>query len=166
MRPFFYLLPCLVLLLSACNMSEKELSPEEKQQRDSLSRIAQKHKVDSLKQLNPLLIMPPDSIYTGDYVDKYPNGIIKFKGYYRLGQQHGQWLSFYPNGIAWSEMHFDKGLRHGMNVTYYESGKTRYEGFYKNDQRDSIWNYYDSTGHMAQRVVFKNDRILRKLPPQ
>lgn len=161
---FFFIITCIVLTLAACGGHETEISPEEQLRRDSLSKITQRRHNDSLKRLNPLLILPPDSSYSGDYIDKYPNGIIKFKGYFRLGQRHGQWMSFYPNGLLWSEMHFDKGLRHGPNLTYFENGQPRYTGFYKNDKRDSTWCYYDSTGKMAHKVIFKNDRPLRELP--
>ena len=151
--------------LAACTShEEKEISPQEKRAKDSVSKIEQKIVVDSLKKANPLLILPPDSLYTGDYTDKYPNGIVKFKGLFRFGQRHGMWMSFYPNGLAWSEMHYDKGLRHGPNNTYYENGSMRFSGFYKNDVKDSIWCYYDSIGNMAEKILFKEDRMVRKLP--
>jgi antitoxin component YwqK of YwqJK toxin-antitoxin module len=131
---------------------------------DSISKAQQRLHADSLKKKNPLLILPPDSDYTGDYIDKYPSGIVKFRGFYRFGKRHGQWMSFYPNGLAWSEMHYDKGLREGPNLAYFENGKMRYRGFYKNDKQDSIWCYYDSVGDLAVRVLYKNDRMVKKLP--
>ena len=164
------ILICLMLLLGtffiACNPEnkEKQLTEKEKQVVDSISKVKQKIKVDSLKKTNPLLIMPPDSNFTGDYIDKYPTGITKFKGFYRFGKRHGQWISFYQNGLPWSEMNFDKGLRHGPNITYIETGKIRYQGMYKNDKRDSIWTYFDSIGNVAERLLYKNDKIIQKLP--
>lgn len=158
---------CMLLIFGSCGTStqiENPLSEEDKKVRDSLSKTEQKHKVDSLKSINPLLIMPPDSNYTGDYADKYPGGITKFKGFFRFGKRHGQWMSFYPTGILWSEMHYDKGLRQGPNITYYEHGPKRYEGFYKNDNRDSVWCYYDSIGNLAEKVLFKNNAVVKKLP--
>lgn len=143
---------------------EKELSNEERQIRDSISKTEQNRKVDSLKKTNPLLIMPPDSNFTGDYIDKYPGGITKFKGFFRFGKRHGQWMSFYPTGILWSEMHYDKGLRHGPNIAYREDGTKRYEGHYKNDARDSIWFYFDSIGNVAEKVLFKNNSVVKTLP--
>lgn len=143
---------------------QEDISAEERYRRDSLSKTEQRRRSDSLKKTNPLLIVPPDSTYTGEYTDRYTNGVIKFKGYFRLGQRHGQWLSFYPNGLMWSELHFDKGLREGPNSTYFENGKMRYNGFYKGDVRDSIWNYYDSTGKLSKKVVFKEDKMVKELP--
>jgi len=159
----------LLLFLWACtnnSTEQKELSIQEKAMMDSISKAQQKVKADSLKRKNPLLIIPPDSTYTGEYTDRYPNGIVKFKGFFRFGQRHGQWMSFYPNGLMWSELHYDKGLREGPNMTYFITGGKRYTGFYKNDKQDSVWSYYDSTGKLAQKVVFKNDIIVKKLPLQ
>ncbi len=166
MKKLQYLLPVFIfLLLSNCGQKEeKELSAEEKRLKDSLSKVEQRLKADSIKKTNPLLIVPPDSTYTGDYIDKYPNGIVKFRGNFRFGERHGQWMSFYPNGLAWSEMHYDKGLRHGPNLTYYTDGKLRYSGFYKNDYKDSVWCYYDSLGAMVEKIVFKNDKFIKNLP--
>ena len=153
-------------ILSLHSCGEGEIGHTEKTARDSVSReVRQKHN-DSLKKLNPLLILPPDSDYTGTYIDRYDNGIVKYRGFFRFGQRHGQWLSFYPNGNQWSEMHYDKGKREGPNTTYFTNGRVRYTGIYRNDVRDSIWLYYDSTGTLAERVLFKSDRIVKKLGPQ
>lgn len=169
MRYSIYILSvCSLLFLMSCKpetvTEEKSLSIEEKFILDSLSKVEQKKRVDSLKKKNPLLIMPPDSNYTGDYVDKYPSGITKFKGFFRFGQRHGQWMSFYPNGLLWSELHFDKGLRHGPNTAFYLNNKMRYAGFYKNDMQDSVWTYYDSLGKIIKKIVFSNDKMVKELP--
>ncbi|MBA3663371.1 MAG: hypothetical protein H0W61_04080 [Bacteroidetes bacterium] len=169
MHKFYLIVPAAIMLFcGACKTGEKEkeLSAEEKRMSDSVSKIEQKKRADSLKQKNPLLIMPPDSSFTGDYVDKYPGGIIKFKGFFRFGQRHGQWMSFYPTGTLWSEMHYDKGVKEGPNIAYFENGAKRYEGMYKSDFRDSVWCYYDSTGKVAERVLFKHDKVVKKLPLQ
>jgi hypothetical protein len=162
MDPKYLLL--LPLFIISCG-NDVEVSDAEIARRDSISKIEQRRAGDSMKRKNPLLIVPPDSNYTGSYVDKYPNGLTKFTGFFRFGERHGQWVSFYPTGIPWSEMHYDKGLRHGPNVTYFENGNKRFEGFYKNDKQDSVWKYYDSTGKLVKKVLFRGDRLLKELPP-
>ncbi|MDO9000124.1 MAG: hypothetical protein Q7W45_10195 [Bacteroidota bacterium] len=160
------ILSVFISFLFSCKNDTKTETPETEHKTavaDSISKLQQKIVVDSLKKKNPLLILPPDSNYTGEYVDKYGNGIIKFKGNFRFGKRHGQWMSFYPNGLAWSELHYDKGLREGPNLTYFENGKLRYSGYYKNDMRDSIWLYYDTIGKVAEKVLFKNDKMVKKL---
>jgi antitoxin component YwqK of YwqJK toxin-antitoxin module len=101
-------------------------------------------------------ITPPDADYTGDYVDKYPNGIIKFTGFFRFGQRHGQWLAFYDNGIKWSECTYDKGKKDGESIVYFPNGNMQYKGWYKNDLQDSIWIYYDINKQEIDRRAFKN----------
>ncbi|MEI8135895.1 MAG: hypothetical protein WCH21_01060 [Bacteroidota bacterium] len=156
----------LFVFFSCKNTTETDMQKSEidKHTADSVSKLQQKIVGDSLKKKNPLLILPPDSNYTGEYVDKYESGITKFKGNYRFGKRHGQWMSFYPTGLPWSEMHYDKGLREGPNLTYFENGKLRYTGYYKKDTRDSIWLYYDTLGNVAQRILFKQDKMIKKLP--
>jgi antitoxin component YwqK of YwqJK toxin-antitoxin module len=164
-KHILFLVPVLISLVCSCsneNKEEAKLSREEQKVYDSLSLIHQKVKVDSLKKLNPLLILPPDSNYSGDYIDKYDNGIVKFRGTFRFGERHGQWFSFYPNGTMWSELHFDKGLRNGPNNTFFENGKPRYTGFYKDDLVDSTWTYYDSTGTKVEVLNYKNNKLLNR----
>ena len=93
MKKIVFLAPLLVLLIWSCSNEKQEetpLSREEQIIRDSLSLVNQKAKADSLKKLNPLLILPPDSNYSGDYIDKYDNGLVKFRGTFRFGERHGQ----------------------------------------------------------------------------
>lgn len=153
------------LMLFACSGKEgitETSSSRSTRVNDSLSKLLQKARADSMKRLNPLLILPPDSEYSGQYIDRYKNGIVKFRGTFRFGERHGQWLSFYPNGLLWSEMHYDNGLRHGPNHTFYENGKPRYSGFYKNDRVDSVWTYYDSTGKVLNILTYRNNVLIHK----
>jgi hypothetical protein len=153
MRPkhVFYLIP--FVLLTACNGGEQK----EKGGQDSLQQNAQIDTNAIKKELNKYLIEPPDTNYTGDYVAKWENGNTKFKGFFRFGKRHGQWLAFYAEGLIWSECYYDKGLKHGANNVYYENGKPRFLGWYKNDKRDSLWVFYDAHGIEAKRTWFKND---------
>ena len=106
---------------------------------------------------NKYLIAPPDSDYTGDYVDKYPNGIVKFSGFYRFGQRHGQWMAFYENGNMWSECFYDKGKKQGASNVYYANGNPQYKGWFKNDLRDSLWLFFDTLGKQVDKRAFSKD---------
>ena len=39
----------------------------------------------------------------------------------------------------------------------------QYEGFYKGDMQDSVWVYYDSTGKLAEKVLYSRDKIIKRL---
>ena len=166
MKYFCYLLVLLTFFVTSCktNSAEEDLTPEQLRVRDSISKAKQREHADSLKKTNPLLIVPPDSNYTGSYIDKYPSGVIKFRGFFRQGKRHGQWMSFYPNGFQWSEMNYDKGLRNGPNMTFNIDGKPNYTGFYKNDKKDSVWCFYDSTGRPLRKVLYSRNRLVKDLP--
>jgi hypothetical protein len=155
---FIISLCCLSLAACKTDGGQKETADPN----DSTSKAQQRAHNDSLKQQNPLLILPPDSTYTGDYIDKYPNGVIKFKGQYRFGERHGHWLSFFPSGELWSEMQYDKGKREGLNKVMREDGTLFYQGLYKNDQQDGAWDYYDEKGKLIKKVEYKADRIVKE----
>lgn len=151
----------LSLTVSLVLMSCAQTAEQQALEKHKTDSIQLKHTKDSLveaKKKNPLIIIDPDSTYTGDFLDRYDNGIVKYRGYYRFGKRHGQWISFYPNGLQWSEMFYDKGVMSGSNTTYYANGKIRYKGFYKNNLKDSVWEFYDTSGVIIQVSKFKNDR--------
>jgi hypothetical protein len=161
----FLLITALTFFITACGTDEKkEVTEAEKHAADSVSKVRQRRASDSLKKINPLLIMPPDSTYSGEYIDKYPGGIIKYSGFFRFGKRHGQWVSFYPNGIPWSEQSYNKGLKEGVNIAYHENSKVYFKGFWKNDKRDSVWMFYDTTGKLIRTARFKDDNEIPTAP--
>ncbi|MBI3521368.1 MAG: hypothetical protein HY062_18665 [Bacteroidetes bacterium] len=129
----------------------------EQMKQDSVKALMKADSQKIANELNKYLIQPPDTDYTGDYIDKYPNGIIKFTGFFRFGKRHGEWMAFYENGIKWSDCFYDKGKKHGATMVYHPNGKLYYSGWYKNDLRDSLWLFYDSLGKEVDRHAFRND---------
>lgn len=143
---------CLSFLFSNCKSNGS--SDSEKLKQDSLQKAATAPTVAN--EYSQYLISPPDTDYTGDYIDKYPNGVIKFTGFFRFGQRHGQWMAFYENGIKWSECFYDKGKRYGSSMVYYPDGKLQYSGWFKKDLKDSLWFFYDKSGKEIDKRAFRN----------
>jgi antitoxin component YwqK of YwqJK toxin-antitoxin module len=143
----------IILVVAACNTgADKEAAHLQ----DSIKAAQRIDSITAEKKKNAYLIEAPDTNYTGDYLDKYDNGNTKFKGFFRFGKRHGQWVAFYANGLLWSECFYNRGLRHGANNVYYENGKPRYKGWYKDDIRDSLWVFYDPFGVEQKRTMFRN----------
>lgn len=140
-----------IFLFSNCKSGSSETVAVQ----DSTSTNKTSNNVSS--EYSKYIIQPPDSDYTGDYVDKYSNGVIRFSGFFRFGQRHGQWMAFYENGVLWSECFYDKGNRHGASKVYYPSGKLQYSGWFKNDKRDSLWFFYDEAGKEIDKRAYRND---------
>jgi len=151
--PFVFLIS-LSILFSNCNGSG---SSSEQQKQDSLKGISKADSQRIVNELNKYLIQPPDTDYTGDYIDKYPNGVIKFTGFFRFGKRHGEWMAFYENGVRWSDCFYDKGKKHGASSIYHPNGKLKISGWYKQDLRDSLWLFYDTLGKEIDRHAFRND---------
>ena len=142
----------LAFLFSNCQGGNADT---EKAKQDSLKTISKTDSAKIAQELNKYLITPPDPDYTGDYIDKYPNGVIKFTGFFRFGKRHGQWMAFYDNGIKWSECFYDKGLKHGSTQVFYPNGQLTYSGWYKQDQKDSLWFWYDDKGKEVDRRAYR-----------
>jgi antitoxin component YwqK of YwqJK toxin-antitoxin module len=141
-----------IILFANCNNSHN--AEAEKAKLDSLKTDGSQNVTSAYSKY---LISPPDTDYTGDYIDKYPNGVIKFSGFFRFGERHGQWMAFYENGVKWSECFYDKGKKHGSTMVYHPNGKLFYSGWYKNDLKDSLWFYYDTIGKEVDKRAYRND---------
>lgn len=90
----------------------------------------------------------------GDYVSKYPNGVIKLKGYYVKGKREGQWVGFYENGTVWTEGFYKGGLRDGKATVYHENGKKYYGGFYKDGKQAGKWTFYNLIGDKIKEIDY------------
>ena len=99
-------------------------------------------------------LAPPDTDYTGEFFQKYENGVVKTKGYFRFGKRHGQWFYFYPNGYMWSEAFYDNGKMNGHSKVYSANGKLYYEGDYNQDKAAGVWTYCDSTGKPIEERTY------------
>lgn len=144
----------IVMLFTNCNDGT---ATAEKVKQDSIKGVSKSDSQKIVNELNKYLIQPPNSDYTGDYIDKYPNGVIKFSGFFRFGLRHGQWMAFRENGEKWSDCTYDKGKKNGETMVYHPNGKLYYKGWFKNDLRDSLWFFYDTLGKEIDRHAFKND---------
>ncbi len=87
---------------------------------------------------------PP--VQYGDYVSKYPNGVIKLKGFYVNGKRNGEWMSFFENGKIQSDGFFKDGLRDGKALVYFPNGQIYYEGYYDNGKEIGKWIFFDDKG--------------------
>lgn len=107
----------------------------------------------SLKGLTGVIEKNPP-VQHGDYIKKYPNGIVQMRGFYVNGKRNGQWTSFFQNGKVQSEGFFKDGLRDGKALVYYENGKIYYEGYYKDGREVGTWKFYDENGKQINEVVY------------
>ena len=60
---------------------------------------------------------------TGEYLEFYPNGVLKAKGKYKAGKFHGDWKWFRKTGIIMRSGSFKSGEQIGTWITYDSKGK-------------------------------------------
>ena len=135
-----------MLILSSCSGGKEEKNPNSTPEKQvTANDTALNGKVGVIEAHPP--------IQEGIYVDKYPNGIIRMKGFYVNGKRNGQWTSFFQNGNIQSEGFFKDGLRDGKALVYYENGQIYYEGYYNLGKETGKWTFYDQKGNV---VTIKN----------
>jgi antitoxin component YwqK of YwqJK toxin-antitoxin module len=78
----------------------------------------------------------------GYWKKEYPNGKLMYKGFFIDGKPYGEMRKFYENGMLKASMNYDKKNEHVKTVIYYEDGDIAAVGFYYQEKKDSIWNYY------------------------
>lgn len=147
MNKFLTILFC-GLLLAACNNNTAEKEKNNTPGKDSAGNPVYQSDVVEIKEEHP-------PVWDGEYVKRYPNGVIQMKGEYKNGKRHGHWLSFYQNGQVWSEGYFAMGKRDGKTLVYYENGKKLYEGFYTHGHKTGKWIFYNADGKVNQEFNYE-----------
>ncbi|MFH1004387.1 MAG: hypothetical protein V1781_02670 [Bacteroidota bacterium] len=136
------------ILFIACHLIFSCSSDSEKEKEKALSVDTSLHGLTGVIEKNP-------PTQYGDYIVKYPSGIIKMKGFYVNGKREGQWVSFFENGNVQSEGFFKAGLRDGRTTVYYESGKKYYDGFYKDGKEAGKWIFYDEQENKVKEMNYE-----------
>ena len=77
----------------------------------------------------------PPKNYTGQWVTKYKNGQVSFKGKYVNGKQEGDCVYYFENGKIRFQGSYLSGLKTGEWVAYFDTGQVRFKVKYlKGDQ--------------------------------
>lgn len=64
---------------------------------------------------------------------------------------------YYPNGNLKSEISFINNIKNGPIFNYFEDGRIAVKGYFKNDQREKKWYFYDeNTGKLIAIENYKN----------
>jgi antitoxin component YwqK of YwqJK toxin-antitoxin module len=92
-----------------------------------------------------------DSIFNGEHIERYDNGVIFMRGDVSGGLRHGEWITFYQSGKEWSRGFYEAGLRQGHGVSYWENGQKSSEGEYKDDRMIGKWKFWDAQGKMVEK---------------
>ncbi len=121
---------------------------------------------DSLGRLSELeIINGPcyDCCCDGIVIRYYTNGKTESEAYMHGGKENGKYVFYYDNGQPKKEEYFNEGAKEGKYYEWHPNGKQWVTGFYKNDNMDSIWTWFDTTGKIESIQLRKNGAIVKDI---
>lgn len=139
------LLGVTLALISGCNPDAANSNADSMANMQDTTKPAQGMTIS--EPVSPVPKQTADSIWNGDYIEKYPNGITKKRGYISGGLASGEWLYFYDDGKPWSKGHYHNGVRTGYGVSWYQNGQKSSEGYYNNGKPVGVWSYWSEANH-------------------
>lgn len=85
------------------------------------------------------------------YADGKPQWLLTC----RFGVKDGLGEQYYPSGLLQLKYYYKNGQLEGSLETYRANGKISKREFWKQDVRDSLWSWFDSTGTEVLQSLFK-----------
>lgn len=91
-----------------------------------------------------------DKPITGDWIEKYPNDVIKEKGQIREGLKDGLFESFHENNKLRDSIRYIDGQRNGFLIRYDSAGTVREKGEYSHDKKHGAWKKFQDNGKIYE----------------
>jgi antitoxin component YwqK of YwqJK toxin-antitoxin module len=81
-------------------------------------------------------------------------------GQFKHGKPYGTFTYFYKSGNVESEMTFKNDGKEAYAKLFHESsGRLMAQGKYLNQQKDSLWLYYDNKGQLKSQEWYKDGKL-------
>jgi antitoxin component YwqK of YwqJK toxin-antitoxin module len=84
---------------------------------------------------------PPEN-FSGQWITKYSNGQVSFKGEYLSGKQTGECIHNFENGKVRLKGFYLDGLKDGEWTAYYDTGEVRFKVKYLKGEQVGDRKYY------------------------
>ena len=164
-----------------------------KKEREYLYKANAKHYLSEKKwfengNLNFASNYNETGIQHGEAIGYFENGTLSYQKNYIQGRQDGQEKYFYADGKNKSSRFYKNGLLDGESILWHENGRislkanyknnikegyweelnydsTLTKGYYKQDEKDSIWTYFNVQGKLIKTETYKNG-ILQLKPAE
>ena len=89
-----------------------------------------------------------NGLRTGEWVEYYDNGQIRYKGYFFEGKREGEWVLYHNNGKLFSKGFYVEGKQTGEWEFYYEDGQLWYKGSFSEGKKTGEFVYYYENGQI------------------
>ncbi len=92
----------------------------------------------------------------GLWIEKYPNGIVKYEIFFKDNHPAGIFRKYYRNGNLKAKMYFDQTGTKASAILYNPDGTKYSMGYFKNKKQDSLWQYFYNDTLVISEVNYKN----------
>ncbi len=97
-----------------------------------------------------------DGELSGVWKKYYETGELEWTVHYKEGYRDGAYHNYYKNGQLKLEGKLRKDKKNGEEKRYLENGQLEWTGKYKSDRFDKIWERYDASENVLQKIKFDN----------
>jgi antitoxin component YwqK of YwqJK toxin-antitoxin module len=95
----------------------------------------------------------------GPWTETYPNSkVVKYKGEFKAGEPIGKFVFYYDNGAP-SMVSEYKPNKVVYTTAYHLNGVAMAQGKYLNQQKDSIWWYFNDVKEVVRREEYVNGKL-------
>ncbi len=84
----------------------------------------------------------PPKNFSGEWITKYKNGQVSFKGKYVGGKQIGECTYYFENGKIRFKGNYVDGMKDGEWIAYFDTGEIRFKVKYLKGQQIGDRIYY------------------------
>ena len=86
--------------------------------------------------------------------------VYQYVGQFKDDKPYGEFTYYYKSGNVQSKISFSKKGTIAYNKMYHESsGRLMAQGKYVNQQKDSLWLYYDNVGNLKSQETFVKGKL-------
>lgn len=105
-----------------------------------------------------------DGKATGQWLEWYPDGTLRYDAEWLDGMGEGLWRYFHPNGRVYSETVFVKDQPVGIELEYYNNGQLKRKTAYLNGQREGREEHYSPTGQQERVDYYLEGKLDVRTP--
>ncbi|UKN01406.1 hypothetical protein K6119_16895 [Paracrocinitomix mangrovi] len=85
--------------------------------------------------------------------------VFRYVGQFKNDIPVGEFTYYYESGEVQAKIVFSDNGKTTRSKMYHESGYLMALGKYVNEQKDSIWVYFDDKGRISYQETYKNDKL-------
>jgi antitoxin component YwqK of YwqJK toxin-antitoxin module len=95
----------------------------------------------------------------GNWITKYSNGKTKYEGFFKNNKPTGKFVRYYDTGNIQSVAYFYDNSKYSSIKFYDNAERLLAAGRYKEQNKDSIWNYYLPEGKLISVEEYDNGKL-------